>query len=85
MRPILKRYRAGEFDIDGDLPNDQLAWLKENMPKELHIAPYAGVYYYTFNTAKPPLSDQRICQALIVLASRTAPRRRSPRAAQARP
>ena len=31
---VLKRYRAGEFDIVyGDLPNDQLAWLKENMPK----------------------------------------------------
>lgn len=68
---VLKRYRAGEFDIVyGDLPNDQLDWLKQNMPKELHIAPYAGVYYYTFNTAKPPLNDQRIRQALTMAINR---------------
>ncbi len=68
---VLKRYRAGEFDIVyGDLPNDQLAWLKQNMPKELHIAPYAGVYYYTFNTTKPPLNDQRIRQALTMAINR---------------
>ena len=68
---VLKRYRAGEFDIVyGDLPNDQLAWLKENMPKELHIAPYAGIYYYTFNTAKPPLNDQRVRQALAMAVNR---------------
>jgi oligopeptide transport system substrate-binding protein len=68
---VLKRYRAGEFDIVyNDLPNDQLAWLKENMPKELHIAPYAGVYYYTFNTAKPPLNDLRVRQALSMAVNR---------------
>ncbi|HKF70618.1 MAG TPA: peptide ABC transporter substrate-binding protein [Stellaceae bacterium] len=68
---VLKRYRAGEFDIVyGDLPNDQLAWLKENMPKELHIAPYAGVYYYTFNTTKPPLNDPRLRQALAMAVNR---------------
>jgi oligopeptide transport system substrate-binding protein len=68
---VLKRYRAGEFDIVyNDLPNDQLAWLKENMPKELHIAPYAGVYYYTFNTTKPPLNDLRVRQALTMAVNR---------------
>jgi ABC-type oligopeptide transport system substrate-binding subunit len=62
---VLKRYRAGEFDIVyGDLPNDQLDWLKQNLPKETHIAPYAGVYYYTFNTTKAPLSDPRVRNAL---------------------
>ena len=68
---VLKRYRAGEFDIVyNDLPNDQLAWLKENMPKDLHIAPYAGVYYYTFNTTKPPLNDLRVRQALTMAVNR---------------
>src|SRR5262249_58060574 len=68
---VLKRYRAGEFDIVyGDLPNDQLAWLKENMPNELKIQPYAGVDYYTFNTTKPPLNDQRVRQALAMAINR---------------
>jgi oligopeptide transport system substrate-binding protein len=61
---VLKRYRAGEFDILRDLPNDQLGWLRQNMPKELHIAPYAGVYFYVFNTTKPPFNDRRVRLAL---------------------
>jgi oligopeptide transport system substrate-binding protein len=62
---VLKRYRAGEFDVlYGDVPNAQLGWLRQNMPRELHIAPYAGVYYYTLNTSKPPFNDKRIRVAL---------------------
>src|SRR5258708_23272972 len=34
------------------------------MPKELHIAPYAGVYFYAFNTTKPPFNDKRVRLAL---------------------
>jgi oligopeptide transport system substrate-binding protein len=67
---VLKRYRAGEFDIVTDLPIDQLVWLKQNMPKELRIAPYAGVYYYTFNVTKPPFNDVRVRQALAMAVNR---------------
>jgi oligopeptide transport system substrate-binding protein len=67
---VLKRYRAGEFDIVDDLPNDQLGWLRQNMPKELHIHPYAGIYYYSFNTAKPPFNDLRVRQALAMALNR---------------
>jgi oligopeptide transport system substrate-binding protein len=57
LATVLKCYRAGEFDIivNGGLPSDQLGWLKQNMPKELHIAPFAAVNMYVFNTTKPPL------------------------------
>src|SRR5215468_6121343 len=67
---VLKRYRAGEFDILRDLPNDQLGWLRQNMPKELHIAPYAGVYFYAFNTTKPPFNDKRVRVALSMAINR---------------
>jgi oligopeptide transport system substrate-binding protein len=67
---VLKRYRAGEFDIVDDLPNDQLGWLRQNLPKELHIHPYAGTYYYAFNTAKPPFNDLRVRQALAMALNR---------------
>jgi ABC-type oligopeptide transport system substrate-binding subunit len=67
---VLKRYRAGEFDILRDLPNDQLSWLRQNMPKELHIAPYAGVYFYVFNTTKPPFNDKRVRAALSMAINR---------------
>src|SRR3989440_4419165 len=67
---VLKRYRAGEFDIVTDLPNDQLGWLRQNMPKELHIAPYAGVYFYTVNVTNPPFNDARVRQALAMAVNR---------------
>jgi oligopeptide transport system substrate-binding protein len=67
---VLKRFRAGEFDVLRDLPNDQLSWLRQNMPKELHIAPYAGVYFYVFNTTKPPFNDKRVRLALSMAINR---------------
>jgi len=67
---VLRRYRAGELDIIRDLPNDQLAWLRQNMPKELHVAPRAAIAYFSFNTAKPPLNDVRVRQALAMAINR---------------
>jgi ABC-type oligopeptide transport system substrate-binding subunit len=67
---VLKRYRAGEFDVLRDLPNDQLGWLRQNMPKDLHIAPYAGVYFYAMNTTKPPFNDKRVRLALTMAINR---------------
>src|SRR5207237_1148393 len=42
----LNRYRAGEFDIMTDLPDDQYQWIKDNLPGQAHVKPYLGVYYY---------------------------------------
>jgi ABC-type oligopeptide transport system substrate-binding subunit len=71
LATVLKRYRAGEFDIIiNGLPNDQLGWLKQNMPKELHLAPLAAVIYYVFNTTRPPFNDQRVRQALAMAVNR---------------
>jgi oligopeptide transport system substrate-binding protein len=68
---VLRRYRAGELDIIyEDLPNDQLDWLRQNMAKELHVAPYAGVYYFSFNMTKPPFNDLRVRQALAMAVNR---------------
>jgi oligopeptide transport system substrate-binding protein len=67
---VLKRYRAGEFDVLRDLPNDQLGWLRQNLPKELHVAPYAGIYYYAMNTTKPPFDDKRVRVALSMAINR---------------
>jgi ABC-type oligopeptide transport system substrate-binding subunit len=67
---VLRRYRAGEFDIADDVPDDQLDWLRKNMPRDLHIAPYAGVYYLSFNMTKPPFNDERLRQALTMAVNR---------------
>jgi oligopeptide transport system substrate-binding protein len=67
---VLRRYRAGELDVADDLPTDQLDWLRKNLPRDLHIAPFAGVYYYTFNTTKPPFNDLRVRRALAMAVNR---------------
>jgi oligopeptide transport system substrate-binding protein len=66
----LKRFRAGEIQVYNDAPNDQIEWMRANMPKELRIAPYAGIYYYTINTSKPPFNDVRVRKALSLAINR---------------
>jgi oligopeptide transport system substrate-binding protein len=70
LATVLRRYRAGEFDIAYGVPNDQLGWLKQNMPKELHLVPLPAVIMYVFNTTKPPLNDRRVRQALAMAIDR---------------
>ena len=60
----LKRFRAGEVDLVTDFSSDQYGWLMKNLPAETRIAPYLGIYYYPFNTRKPPFDDVRVRQAL---------------------
>lgn len=66
----LKRYRAGEFDILTEFPTDQYEWIKENLPGQAQITPYAGLYYYVFNTTKPPLDNPNVRKALSMSVNR---------------
>ena len=45
----LKRFRAGELDVNSDFPSEQIDFIRENLPDEARIAPYVGIYYYTIN------------------------------------
>lgn len=52
------RYRAGELDMTSeDLPVSMLGWIRQNLPDDLHISPWLGVYYYGFNLTQPPFRD----------------------------
>lgn len=66
----LKRYRAGEFDWLTVFPKDQFEWLQENHPGEARVEPFAGLYYYTLNSSKPPLDDARVRKALSMAINR---------------
>ncbi len=41
----LRAFRSGELDVTSTLPAAQFTWIKEHMPKELHIAPQLAVYF----------------------------------------
>jgi len=66
----LKRYRAGEFHILTEFPTDQYEWMKENLPGQAQVAPFAGLYYYSINTTKPPFDNADVRQALSMAINR---------------
>jgi oligopeptide transport system substrate-binding protein len=51
-------YRAGQLDVTYVVPQQQFAWIRKNLPGELHISPQLSVYYYGFNLTRPPFKDQ---------------------------
>ncbi|EIC85393.1 ABC transporter substrate-binding protein [Serratia sp. M24T3] len=60
----INRYKAGEIDITGSVPEIQFASLKKELGSQVHANPYLGVYYYAFNNQKPPFNDVRVREAL---------------------
>ncbi len=53
-----RQYRAGQLDVTYVVPPQQFAWIKQNLPGELHISPQLSVYYYGFNLTRPPFKDR---------------------------
>ncbi|MDR0217891.1 MAG: ABC transporter substrate-binding protein [Enterobacteriaceae bacterium] len=66
----LNRYLAGEIDISNGGPTDFHPTLKKQLGDQFHIRPILSVYYYLFNTQKPPFNDIRVRQALALALDR---------------
>ncbi|NND90540.1 MAG: peptide ABC transporter substrate-binding protein [Granulosicoccus sp.] len=66
----LKRYRAGEFDVLTEFPTDQYEWMLENLPGQVQVAPFAGLYYYVINHNKPPFDKVDVRKALSMAINR---------------
>lgn len=64
----LQRFRAGELDMTEIIPTTQLAFIRENLARELVIAPYLGTYYYGFNVTRPPFKDNPKLRRALALA-----------------
>ena len=60
----LRRFRAGELHSNDDIPTEQAAWIRENIPDQFVSCPYLGTYYYAINTKNPPFDDVRVRRAL---------------------
>jgi oligopeptide transport system substrate-binding protein len=68
----LKRYRAGEIDLQSPAPLAQITWLRANLNRELHITPSLALTYIAINLDHPPLNDIRIRRALNLIYNREA-------------
>jgi oligopeptide transport system substrate-binding protein len=66
----LSRYRAGELDMTYTVPVSRVPWLLEHLPDEFRVSPYLAVYFYGFNTRRPPLDDARVRRALSLAVDR---------------
>ncbi|HYM19210.1 MAG TPA: peptide ABC transporter substrate-binding protein, partial [Micropepsaceae bacterium] len=60
----LKRFRAGELDVQDPLPASQIDWLRQNLPDVLQINPYLGIGYIVCNQKRKPFDDVRVREAL---------------------
>jgi len=52
-----RQYRAGDLDVTYVVPQQEYAWIREHLPRELHISPQLSTYYYGFNLSRPPFKD----------------------------
>ncbi|WP_410014664.1 ABC transporter substrate-binding protein [Sodalis sp. C49] len=60
----INRYKAGEIDITASVPQTLFRSLQTDLGAQVHISPKLAVYYYEFNTQKPPFNDPRVRLAL---------------------
>ena len=60
----LRRFRAGEHDLQSPVPLAQLPWLRANLPNALKVTPSLAVGYLAINLSSPKLKDARVRRAL---------------------
>jgi oligopeptide transport system substrate-binding protein len=65
-------FRTGQLHKTNELPNAKIDVYKRDFPESFRQDPYYGVYFYRFNTTRPPLDDKRVRRALALAVDREA-------------
>lgn len=60
----MKRFEAGELDMNDDLPTEQLAELRAKFGDQIKIGPLQGTYYYVFKIKKAPWDNVKLRHAI---------------------
>ncbi|HRK71884.1 MAG TPA: peptide ABC transporter substrate-binding protein [Micropepsaceae bacterium] len=60
----IKRFRAGELDMNAGFPSQQVPWLRDNIPAETRFATFINTRFITFLTERAPFDDVRVRRAL---------------------
>ncbi len=56
--------RFYQFDTQNPFPNDEIDWMRANMPDALKIVPYLGTAYIVMNVTHKPLNDVHVREAI---------------------
>ena len=64
----IRRYRAGEIDITGNVASGMFQVIKDERPGELKVSPYLAVYYFGFNLTRPPFSENQMLRRALSMA-----------------
>jgi oligopeptide transport system substrate-binding protein len=67
-----KSFRSGQLHITYGLAPDKIPVYRTESPGQLRIDPFLETFFLSFNTAKPPLDNARLRQALSLAIDRTA-------------
>lgn len=68
----LRRFRAGELDLQSPAPLVQMDWMRTNLPRAIKVTPSLAVSYVAINQQAPPLKDARVRRALNLAIDREA-------------
>ena len=58
-----RMFRSGTLHVTSDVPKEKIQVYRKKNPELLHIYPYLGTYYYSFNVTRPPFDDYRVRRA----------------------
>jgi len=67
-----RMYRSGQLHATNETPIDKIPLYRETRPDEMHLEPYLGTYFYTFNVNRPGISDARVRRAMAMAVDRQA-------------
>lgn len=65
-----RMFRTGRLHRTNDVPLSKIDVYRRENPELLRIDPFLGVYFYRFNTTRPPFSDSRVRRAFALAIDR---------------
>ncbi len=65
-----RMFRTGQILKTYELPVSKIDTYKRDFPDSYRQDPYYGIYFFRFNTTKPPLDDKRVRRALALAIDR---------------
>ena len=68
----MQRFRAGELDFQDRFPEQQIAWIRKNIPETIHPVPQLITDIIAFNHKRKPFDDIRVREAINLALNREA-------------